>query len=150
MKEVKENILQVPEKALTRNRLRKAARELVARKGIVPPVNFEFIWQMADEVIAQTETDNSFREFAVVVCGNEIWRPIVAATPYNRRLLLLPQCLKNNSACHAEIDELGLICAGCQSCQIDAILQKAEALGYATLVAEGTTCCHKPGSGGVG
>ena len=139
MKEVKENILQVPEKALTRNRLRKAARELVARKGIVPPVNFEFIWQMADEVIAQTETDNSFREFAVVVCGNEIWRPIVAATPYNRRLLLLPQCLKNNSACHAEIDELGLICAGCQSCQIDAILQKAEALGYATLVAEGTT-----------
>ena len=75
----------------------------------------------------------------LVVFGNEIWRPVVAATPYSRRLLLLPQCLKNNSSCHAEIDELGLICAGCQSCQIDSILQKAEALGYATLVAEGTT-----------
>jgi geranylgeranyl pyrophosphate synthase len=136
---VKENILQVPEKALTRNRLRKAARELVAQRGIVPPGSFEFIQQMADEIIARTETDRSFREFAMVVCGNEIWRPVVAATPYNRRLLLLPQCLKNNSACHAEIDELGLICAGCQSCQIDSILQKAEELGYATLVAEGTT-----------
>lgn len=136
---LKENILQVPEQALTRNRLRKAARELVARQGIVPPGSFELIHQMADEIIAKTETDSSFREFAMVVCGNEIWRSVVAATPYNRRLLLLPQCLKNNSACHAEIDELGLICAGCQSCQIDSILQKAETLGYATLVAEGTT-----------
>jgi len=139
LKEVKENILVVPEKAMIRNRLRKAARELVARRGIVPPGNFSLIGQMADEVIAQTETDRSFHEFAMVVCGNEIWRSVVAATPYNRRLLLLPQCLKNNSSCHAEIDELGLICAGCQSCQIDSILQKAEGLGYATLVAEGTT-----------
>ena len=136
---VKENTLVVPEKASTRNRLRKAARELVAERGIVPPSSFLFIQQMADEIITQTETDNSFREFAMVVCGNEIWRPIVAATPYNRRLLLLPQCLKNNSSCHAEMDELGLICAGCQSCQIDSILQKAEGLGYVTLVAEGTT-----------
>jgi geranylgeranyl pyrophosphate synthase len=136
---LKENILLVPEKALTRNRLRKVARELVAARGIVPPGSFEFIQQMADEIISQTGTDSSFREFAMVVCGNEIWRSVVAATPYNRRLLLLPQCLKNNSSCHAEIDELGLICAGCQSCQIDSILQKAETLGYATLVAEGTT-----------
>jgi geranylgeranyl diphosphate synthase, type II len=136
---IKENILIVPEEALTRNRLRKAARDLVTKRGIVPPASFLSIQQMADEIIAQTGTDNSFREFAMVVCGNEIWRPIVAATPYNRRLLLLPQCLKNNSSCRAEIDELGLICAGCQSCQIDSVLQKAEALGYATLVAEGTT-----------
>ena len=136
---IKENTLVVPEQALTRNRLRKAARELVAQRGIVPPGSFSLIQQMADEIIVQTETDSSFREFAMVVCGNEIWRSVVAATPYNRRLLLLPQCLKNNSACHADIDELGLICAGCQSCQIDSILQKAEGLGYATLVAEGTT-----------
>ena len=136
---VKEKILAVPEEALTRNRLRKAARERLAERGILPPASFALICQLADEVIALTQTDISFREFAMVVCGNEIWRPIVAATPYNRRLLLLPQCLKNNSNCNAVIDELGLICAGCQSCQIDSILQKAESLGYATLVAEGTT-----------
>ena len=136
---IKENILAVPEEALTRNRLRKAARDLIVERGILPPASFTLISQLADEVIALTDTDTSFREFAMVVCGNEIWRPIVAATPYNRRLLLLPQCLKNNSNCNAVIDELGLICAGCQSCQIDSILQKAESLGYATLVAEGTT-----------
>ncbi|OFX58162.1 MAG: hypothetical protein A2066_02680 [Bacteroidetes bacterium GWB2_41_8] len=136
---VKENILQVPEAALIRNRLRKAARELVAEKGILPPADFELISRLANEIIVKTGTDKQFTEFAMVVCGNEIWRPVVAATPYNRRLLLLPQCLKNNSNCAAEIDELGLICAGCQSCQIDSILQKAEELEYATLVAEGTT-----------
>lgn len=136
---LKENILQVPEKALTRNRLRKAARELVAERGIMPPADFMLITELANEVIARTEAESRFTEFAMVVCGNEIWRQVVAATPYNRRLLLLPQCLKHNSNCVAEIDELGLICAGCQSCQIDSILQKAEELEYATLVAEGTT-----------
>ncbi len=139
MKGVKENILVVPEQALTRNRLRKAAREVVADRGILPPASFALISQLADEVIAVIGADIRFTEFAMVVCGNEIWRPVVAATPFNRRLLLLPQCLKNNSSCNAVIDQLGLICAGCQSCQIDSILQKAESLGYATLVAEGTT-----------
>ena len=136
---IKENILEVPQKALVRNSLRKAARELVALRGILPPASFTLISQLAAEVIHLTNTDIRFTEFAMVVCGNEIWRPVVAATPYNRRLLLIPQCLKSDSNCSAVVDQLGLICAGCQSCQIDSILQKAELLGYATLVAEGTT-----------
>ncbi|MFA5330148.1 MAG: polyprenyl synthetase family protein [Prolixibacteraceae bacterium] len=136
---VKEKILEVPEKALFRNRLRKAARELVAERGILPPAGFSVICDLADEVVRRTESESRFTEFAMVVCGNEIWRQVVAATPYNRRLLLLPQCLKDTNSCQAEVDQLGLICAGCQSCQIDSILQKAESLGYATLVAEGTT-----------
>ena len=137
--QIKENILEVPEKAITRNRLRKAARELVAERGILPPSDFSLISQLAYEVMKRTGIESRFTEFAMVVCGNEIWRPVVAATPFNRRLLLLPQCLKNNSNCNAVVDQLGLICAGCQSCQIDSILQKAESLGYATLIAEGTT-----------
>lgn len=136
---IKENILEVPEKALVRNSLRKVARELVAERGILPPASFSLISNLAGEVIIRTGAESRFTEFAMVVCGNEIWRPVVAATPYKRRLLLLPQCLKSVTNCTAEIDQLGLICAGCQSCQIDSILQKAEALGYATLVAEGTT-----------
>lgn len=122
-----------------RNRLRKAARELVAERGILPPADFLLITELAEEVVRRTGADSRFLEFTMVVCGNEIWRPVVAATPYNRRLLLLPQCLKSTENCQAEIDQLGLICAGCQSCQLDSFLQKAESLGYATLVAEGTT-----------
>ena len=135
----KDKILEVPEKAIERNILRKAARALVAERGLLPPADFALIREMADEIIGRTATDSRFTEFAMVVCGNEIWRPVVAATPYNRRLLLIPQCLKSDGNCNAVIDQLGLICAGCQSCQIDGILQQAESLGYATLVAEGTT-----------
>ncbi len=136
---IKKNILEVPEKALTRNLLMRTAHELVAERGIIPPAGFLLISQLAEEVIRRTNSDERYTEFTMVLCGNEIWRPVVAATPFNRRLLLLPQCLKNNASCNAVIDQLGLICAGCQSCQIDSILQKAESLGYATLVAEGTT-----------
>lgn len=139
MDKIKENILEVPEKARTRNLLRKTVRDLVAERGILPPANFLQIAQLAEEVIGLTNSDVRYKEFTMVVCGNEIWRPIVAATPYNRRLLLLPQCLKDEEKCNAEIDQLGLLCAGCQNCDIDSILQKAESLGYATLVAEGTT-----------
>ncbi|MCA1758528.1 MAG: polyprenyl synthetase family protein, partial [Bacteroidales bacterium] len=66
-------------------------------------------------------------------------REVVSATPFQRRLLLLPQCLRNNLQCQGVFDEMGLLCAGCKSCQLDNILAKAEQLGYATLVAEGTT-----------
>lgn len=135
----KEKILQVPEKAIVRNTLRKAARSLVAERGLLPPANFNLISEMAGEVIRRTAVESEYTEFAMVVCGNEIWRPVVAAIPYNRRLLLIPQCLKSDNNCNAVIDQLGLICAGCKACQIDDILQKAESLGYATLVAEGTT-----------
>lgn len=135
----KEKILQVPEKAIIRNTLRKAARSLVAERGLLPPAGFALISEMANEIIRRTAIESRYTEFAMVVCGNEIWRPVVAAIPYNRRLLLIPQCLKSDNNCHAVIDQLGLICAGCKGCQIDDILQKAESLGYATLVAEGTT-----------
>jgi geranylgeranyl pyrophosphate synthase len=135
----KDKILQVPEKAIVRNTLRKAARSLVAERGLLPPADFNLISEMAGEVIRRTAVDSLYTEFAMVVCGNEIWRPVVAAIPYNRRLLLIPQCLKSDNNCNAVIDQLGLICAGCKACQIDDILQKAETLGYATLVAEGTT-----------
>jgi len=136
---IKDPILDVPKDAQVRLHLRKVARELVAARELMPPGNISLISELAEEVIRMTDAESRFMGFAMVVCGNEIWRRVVAATPYNRRLLLLPQCLKNNSNCQAVVDQLGLICDGCQSCQIDSILQKAESLGYATLVAEGTT-----------
>lgn len=117
---------------------REVARLIEERKPALP-VDYLVIEQLAQELVLRMNLAPEYRDFAMVLCGNEIWRPVVAATPFNRRLLLLPQCLKNNKNCQAVFDELGLICAGCRHCQIDGILQTAEQLGYATLVAEGTT-----------
>ena len=132
-------ILKVPAETHIRQRMRQEAAQLVAERKLAPPVDFSVIEKLAGELVARAGVAAEYREFAMVLCGNELWRKIVAATPFNRRLLLLPQCLRNNRNCAATFDELGLLCAGCRHCLIDETVTVAENLGYATLVAEGTT-----------
>ncbi len=139
MKKAREILMEVPVEAKVRNGLMKAARYLVAEKQLRPPGDYNQIRGLADEVLAICGYDSRYREFTMVICGNELWRPVVEATPFNRRLLLLPQCLRNTTECQAVIDQLGLICSGCRQCSIDGFLETAESLGYASLVAEGTT-----------
>ncbi len=67
-----------------------------------------------------------------------MWREHLAAVPYERRLLLLPKCLRVESKCPAPFDEFGLLCKQCGLCTIQDLQAEAEKLGYATLVAEGS------------
>ncbi|NQU51252.1 MAG: polyprenyl synthetase family protein [Bacteroidetes bacterium] len=132
-------ILKVPQESFLRNRLRKESRILVQSKKLLPPARFETLEKLAVQLLNKLEISKDYIDFAIVLIGNETWRETVKATPINRRLLLLPQCLKNNVTCKGVFDELGLNCAGCKGCLIDDILIAAEKMGYATLVAEGTT-----------
>ena len=58
--------------------------------------------------------------------------------PYDRRLLLLPKCLRVEDRCPAPFDEFGLLCKQCGLCTIQDLQNEAEKLGYAVLVAEGS------------
>lgn len=135
----KKRILKVPKESFLRNKLRKETRQLIETVGLRPPASFEVMEQLAITLLKKLKISEEYVDFTIVLIGNETWRKTVEATPFSRRLLLLPQCLKNTTSCQAEFDELGLICAGCKSCPIDDILSEAEKLGYSTLVAEGTT-----------
>lgn len=139
MEKLKKRIMRVPVEPEIRETLTLAIREELVRQQLKPPVPFARISALAEKVVGQTGVNPDFMEFAMVLTGNEIWRHMVAATPFHRRLLLLPQCLKNNQNCQGVIDELGLVCHGCHSCSLDYIVSKAERLGYSTLIAEGTT-----------
>jgi len=75
----------------------------------------------------------------MVLFNNEIWRGTFASVPYERRLLLLPQCLRSAADCPAERDDMGLLCQGCGRCPISELQSLAEDLGYLVLVAEGAT-----------
>ncbi|MEZ5103314.1 MAG: polyprenyl synthetase family protein [Draconibacterium sp.] len=132
-------ILKVPKEKQIRNLLQKEVAAFAAENRILPPASFETLERKAKELLGNLEMNEEYLDFTIVLLGNETWREVVNATPYHRRLLLLPQCLRNNLQCKGVFDELGLICAGCKGCQIDDILGKAEELGYSTLVAEGTT-----------
>jgi hypothetical protein len=52
-----------------------------------------------------------------------------ASTPYNERVLLLPQCLRSPD-CPAELGKYGYECQQCGRCNIAKIIQITKKLGY--------------------
>lgn len=134
-----QRVLKVPEESILRNSLREEARLLAAKVNLLPPASFPQLEQLAIDLLKKLEISDEYIDFTIVLLGNESWRKTLESIPFNRRLLLLPQCLKDSSACKGVFDELGLNCAACKACPVDDILLEAEKLGYTTLVAEGTT-----------
>lgn len=133
------NILKVPADNELRKKLRAAAAEKMESAQLLPPASFDALQNLAMQIVADFKLSEDYLNFVIVLLGNETWRETVKATPFHRRLLLLPQCLRDKEKCHGVFDELGLNCAGCKACPVDDILLEAENLGYANLVAEGTT-----------
>lgn len=80
----------------------------------------------------------SYLGFAMVLLGNAFWRKQFLATPFEKRLLLLPHCLKHAEGCPAEYSQFGLDCEKCGACSIADYKVRAEQLGYKVLVAEGS------------
>jgi len=76
--------------------------------------------------------------FSMVMVGNFFWKQQFLAIPFNRRMLLLPHCLKHAEGCPAEYTQFGLDCERCGACSIADYKVKAEQLGYKVLVAEGS------------
>ncbi|MFW6309537.1 MAG: polyprenyl synthetase family protein [Prolixibacteraceae bacterium] len=132
-------ILRVPHDKKIRELLRNEVAAFVSENHIQPPADMATLENQAKKILSKTDQNTKYLNFTIVLLGNEVWREVVAATPFHRRLLLLPQCLRNNIHCQGVFDQLGLVCGGCKNCRLDDILEKAEKLGYATLVAEGTT-----------
>jgi len=145
MKMMSENTLTlvVPADNKLRDEIRRRTDLFFAENAIVPPVSYNRLAEIADELLALNGWDESLKAFVMVCCGNAGWRKVVGAIPYNRRMLLLPQCLKNSNLCNAQQDELGLLCRECGSCNISGFLREAERLGYVTVVAEGTTIASR-------
>ncbi len=137
--QIKNQINFIPGQGEIRDMLRREARLFVSANKIEPPVDFKTLEQQAKNLLIHLNLDNQYLEFAIVVTANEIWSEVVSATPFNRRLLLLPQCLRDTSNCRAVFDDMGLVCAGCNNCGINGILDESESLGYTTLVADGTS-----------
>jgi geranylgeranyl diphosphate synthase type II len=92
----------------------------------------------ADKLVQMLGCDAIYRDYIGVLMNNEMWRETLASVPFERRLLLLPKCLRVESKCPAPFDEFGLLCKQCGLCSIQDLQSEAERLGYAVLVAEGS------------
>jgi geranylgeranyl diphosphate synthase type II len=126
----------VPPSRDDRDRILAACRERIRIARPVPPLRLDELRGLADAVLGG-EAGDGHRDFATILASNEAWRESLAAIPYDRRLLLLPQCLRGRD-CQAPIDELGLLCRECGGCSIGELKREAESLGYMVMVAEGS------------
>lgn len=130
----------IPRTRAEREGLRRLAEDYVAAHAarLVPPLVLDELRGAARDLIHSAELDPCFSDYAAVLLNNEVWKEHVAGVPYDKRLLLLPRCLRAADQCVAAIDEFGLVCARCGLCSIRDLQEEAEGLGYAVLVAEGS------------
>ena len=131
------NIKIVPAEDAERRRIRAAAADAAAtldrRK---PPMPAE-VEKAACDLIRRLHLAPSSLGFAMVSVNNEFWRDPFAAVPPERRLLLLPHCLRHVTECKGSYDARGLSCVECGACALAAVKAEAESLGYTVLFAEG-------------
>lgn len=128
----------IPPTRIERERTKLRARAYVEAHRPVPPLSFEELRQHADVFTKLHGLEEKYRDYTAVLINNEAWRDALAPVPYDRRLLLLPKCLRVEDKCPAPFDEFGLLCKNCGLCSIQELQQEAERLGYAVLCAEGS------------
>ncbi len=128
----------IPQTKIERDRILHSIRDYVERERPVPPLPQEDLIAHAQRIVSELKLDPIHRDYVGVLFSNELWRESLATIPYERRLLLMPKCLRVESKCPAPFDEFGLLCKQCGLCTIQDFQNEAERLGYAVLVAEGS------------
>lgn len=128
----------IPPTVADRQLVLQAVRNYVAEVSLVPPVPASDLRVHAERIVQQLCCDPIFSDYVGVLLNNELWREQLAGVPFERRLLLLPKCLRVEAKCPAPFDEFGLLCKQCGLCSIQDLTVEAEKLGYAVLVAEGS------------
>ncbi len=130
----------IPQTRVERERLKAFVADYVAanQSRLVAPLVLDELQLGAEEVVRLSGIDPIYTDYAAVLLSNEVWREQLATVPYDRRLLLLPKCLRIEDKCPAPFDDFGLLCKQCGLCSIQDLQEEAEKLGYAVLVAEGS------------
>ena len=93
----------IPQTLAEREQLKALVRAYVAEHRPVPPMPADDLREHADRLLATGGVPQLYREYAAVLINNEMWRDALAGIPYERRLLLMPKCLRVESKCPAQI-----------------------------------------------
>ena len=128
----------VPENRELREKLRVHCSELVGQLDKRELLSKDDWERLSRELLSSQGLTEEYLGWTMVVLTSEFWRDQVAAIPPERRLLLLPHCLKHAEGCPADYDEFGLDCRRCGACSIADFRTQAEDMGYRVLVAEGS------------
>jgi geranylgeranyl pyrophosphate synthase len=128
----------VPETKALREELRAKCAAVAADLDKSQPLAKDQMEQIVRELLEREGHPEGYVGWMMVTLASEFWRDQVAAVPPERRLLLLPHCLKHAEGCPADYDQFGLDCKQCGACSIADYRGMAEEMGYRVLVAEGS------------
>ena len=68
---------------------------------------------------------------------NSINRGGFRKVPRDRRVLFIPQCLRNSRKCRAKLTDAGYACVNCCNCKAHRVKGDAEKLGYRAFIVPG-------------
>lgn len=128
----------VPETRTLRESLRQTCREKAAELDKSEPLNKRELESIARRMLEEMGHPEGYVGWTMVALVSAFWADQVAAVPPERRLFLLPHCLKHAEGCPADYDQFGLDCKRCGACSIADFRSEAEEMGYKVLVAEGS------------
>lgn len=128
----------VPEDRAVRERIRGRAIAVAEDLDKSRPMAKHEIESHARRVLAELGLSEDFVGWTMVALSSAFWRDQVTAIPPERRLLLLPHCMRNLGVCLAEYDQFGLRCRECGGCSLGSLRALAEDRGYRVLIAEGS------------
>ncbi len=128
----------VPSELADRERIKLAAEEFAKTLDKAQPFSKNDLEGWGRQLLASLNEPEHYLGFAMVLIGNFFWKQQFISIPFERRLLLLPHCLKHAAGCPAEYSQFGLECEKCGACSIADYKVRAEQLGYKVLVAEGS------------
>lgn len=128
----------VPQSKELREKLRARCVEVASKLDKSVPLSKDEMERVIRATLAEMDQPEGYVGWMMVVLATAFWQDQVAAVPPERRLFLLPHCLKHAEGCPADYDEYGLECKQCGACSIADFRTVAEDMGYKVLVAEGS------------
>lgn len=128
----------VPQELAVRNKIKRACEKISKELSRENVPNKSALKELASKLLKDCNLEEEYLGYAMVQIGNCFFGEHFASVPFEKRLLLLPHCLRDRKNCQGEYDQVQLQCKGCGSCVLDSFITRAEELGYTTLIAEGT------------
>lgn len=137
------HLKEVPETFELRESLRARCEAVADRLDRSVPMTKDELEQVARRTLEEADLPETYVGWTMVMISSAFWRHELQSVPPERRLFLLPHCLKHAEGCPAEYDEFGMNCKECGACSIADFRGLAEEMGYRVLVAEGSPVVMK-------
>ncbi|MCA9111831.1 MAG: polyprenyl synthetase family protein [Planctomycetaceae bacterium] len=129
----------IPHQRSVRQRIREAAACTAA--GFDPTRLFTTLelQETARKLLTELKQSEKYLGYTMVLLGSAFWRQRFVATPFNRRLLLLPEDVQHTQSCPPEFGWCDSPQGECAACAFADYRETAEQLGYKVLMTSSAT-----------